>query len=155
MQGDAGHHRSREGVVPNVHGATIRNQSHQLASLEVCCGNQAPQASVPHFVDLHILDLHAHSGSITNEDPSSLPLIGMIAFHNSYGDKGSLTQPMPLMCHAVYGACEGPWHARLDNTIARDIHVSLLRLQAAPRGHTVAPFCFNHSRRLESSGECS
>ena len=69
MPGEARHHRSRKGVVPNVHGAVIRNQSYQLARLEVSCGYQPPQASIPHFVDLHIFDLHAHTVA-----PSSLNL---------------------------------------------------------------------------------
>ena len=48
--------------MPNIHGAVVGNQSQQLACLEVCCGYQAPQASIPYFVNLHILELHAHSG---------------------------------------------------------------------------------------------
>ena len=66
MRGEARHHRSWEGVVPNVHGAVVRNQSYQLARLEVCCGYQPPQASIPHFVDLHILDLHAHTVALSS-----------------------------------------------------------------------------------------
>ena len=66
MRGEARHHRSWEGVVPNVHGAVVRNQSYQLARLEVCCGYQPPQASIPHFVDLHILDLHGHTVALSS-----------------------------------------------------------------------------------------
>ena len=77
--------------MPNIHSAVIRNQSHQLARLEVCCGHQAPQASIPDFVDLHILELHAHTGiNITGLlCPSSWDVLWHAGLRMSVDDEAS------------------------------------------------------------------